>query len=335
MGTMIRVVRAGLAAAFGLSIAFGPAYAQLPAGAQDAIDKGVIAAKVPDYLLAVRYFEDARKLAPDAPVVYLNLGLAESRIPGRELRAIAWFGAYLTAYSNAPNASVVKEQILSLRARNTSNLLRFIATLQKVARQNANLRDAAILWAEVGDLAEAHKAADLTSDADWKRAAQTAIAEGQVDAGDRTGARETLAIALKTSDLIVDMEAKAMGQALIAKVQIRAGDSAGAVDTLASALRSADLIQSTRYRSHVQGIVAVAQFDAGDHAGARKTIESIQDVELKRSAIINISRESEKMSAASKLNREILPARCVAGPPLLRAIGLRYSITTMCAAPVH
>lgn len=66
------------------------------------------------YLLAVRFFEEARKLAPEAPVIYLNLGLAESRIPGRELRAIAWFGAYLAANPTAPNAAAVKEQIAVL-----------------------------------------------------------------------------------------------------------------------------------------------------------------------------------------------------------------------------
>src|SRR6266699_1493919 len=67
--------------------------APLPAAAQEALNKGIIAAKVPDYLLAIRYFEEARKLAPQAPVIFMNLGLAESKIPGRELRAIAWFGA--------------------------------------------------------------------------------------------------------------------------------------------------------------------------------------------------------------------------------------------------
>lgn len=85
--------------------------APLPPAAQEAVNKGIIAAKVPDYLLAIRHFEEARKLAPDAPVVYLNMGLAESRIPGRELRAMAWFGAYLAAYPDAPNAAAVKEQI--------------------------------------------------------------------------------------------------------------------------------------------------------------------------------------------------------------------------------
>jgi|CXWL01.1.fsa_nt_gi tetratricopeptide (TPR) repeat protein len=92
--------------------------APLPPAAQEALDKGIIAAKVPDYLLAIRYFEEARKLAPAAPVIYLNLGIAESKILSRELRAMAWFGAYLAAYPNAPNAAAVNEQIAVLDVRN-------------------------------------------------------------------------------------------------------------------------------------------------------------------------------------------------------------------------
>ena len=40
--------------------------AALPPAAQEALGKGIIAAKVPDYPLAIRYFEEARKLAPAA-----------------------------------------------------------------------------------------------------------------------------------------------------------------------------------------------------------------------------------------------------------------------------
>ena len=78
---------------------------------QEAINNGIIATKVPDYLLAVRYFEEARKVAPQSPEIFFNLGLAESKIPGRELRAICWFGAYLTAAPDAPNTAAVKEQM--------------------------------------------------------------------------------------------------------------------------------------------------------------------------------------------------------------------------------
>jgi hypothetical protein len=38
----------------------------LPPAAQAAFDKGIVAAGIPDYPLAIRYFEEARKAAPDA-----------------------------------------------------------------------------------------------------------------------------------------------------------------------------------------------------------------------------------------------------------------------------
>jgi len=116
--------------------------APLPPAAEEALNKGIIAAKVPDYLLAIRFFEEALKLAPQAPVIYMNLGLAESRILGRELRAIAWFGAYLAAYPDAPNAPAVKEQIGVLDIKNQSNILRLIGTGCGQPNPLLQLRDA-------------------------------------------------------------------------------------------------------------------------------------------------------------------------------------------------
>jgi len=52
--------------------------------------KGLLAAKEQEWLIAIQSFQEARKSAPDAPLLFYNLGLAESKIPGRELRAIAW-----------------------------------------------------------------------------------------------------------------------------------------------------------------------------------------------------------------------------------------------------
>ena len=112
--------------------------APLPSAAQEALNKGILAAKVPDYPLAIRFFEEARKLAPQAPVIFMNLGVAESKMPGRELRAIAWFGAYLAAAPDAPNAAAVKEQIAVLEVRNRSNVSRLIKTVQ-LARKGPSI----------------------------------------------------------------------------------------------------------------------------------------------------------------------------------------------------
>ena len=161
--------------------------APLPPAAQEALNKGIIAAKVPDYLLAIRYFEEARKLAPQAPVIFMNLGVAESKIPGRELRAIAWFGAYLAA-SPAPNAAAVKEQIAVLEVRNQSNVSRLIKTMQDSAHQmspgyrDGGLRDAAVLWANAGDFSSALKIADL-SEGSYRAPILLDIAEIQIKVG--------------------------------------------------------------------------------------------------------------------------------------------------------
>ena len=98
-----------------LTLAFAPTsgFSQitLPAAAQEAYNKGMMAAKLPDYPLAISYFQEARKLSPQSSEIYFNLGLAESKIAGRELRAISWFEAYLLANPTSPNAALIKEQM--------------------------------------------------------------------------------------------------------------------------------------------------------------------------------------------------------------------------------
>src|SRR3954453_9566398 len=85
--------------------------AKLSAAAQQALDKGVLAAKQDhDFIRAMEQFQEARRLAPGASIVYLNLGLAESKIPRRELRSVAWFAAYLAAEPDATSSSAIKEE---------------------------------------------------------------------------------------------------------------------------------------------------------------------------------------------------------------------------------
>ncbi len=203
----------------------GPA--PLPPAAQEALNKGILAAKVPDYQLAIRFFEDARKIAPEAPIVFLNLGLAESRVPSRELRAIAWFGAYLAAYPTAPNAAAVKEQIAVLDVKNQSNISQLIKSVENAANQTPNYRsphlhDVATLWAIAGDFTAALRTADLIRDelgvSVDKSAALSKIAEAQAEAGDLAGA-------LKTVELIPDKKWKSQAQSTIAKAQATAGSA--------------------------------------------------------------------------------------------------------------
>ena len=179
--------------------------APLPPAAQQALDKGIIAAKVPDYPLAIRFFEEARKLAPQAPVVFLNLGIAESKMPSRELRAIAWFGAYLAALPEAPNAAAVRQQIDVLDVKSRSNLLRFIKVAQDAADQISEdtrlptmgrdkqhiLYQVSKLWASAGETARAQKTAGLIQSENWKSNALAVIARAQIEAADMAGASQT------------------------------------------------------------------------------------------------------------------------------------------------
>src|ERR1019366_3576967 len=160
--------------------------------------KAVLATQQQDYMLATRYFQDARKIAPDAPDIYYNLGLAEAKIPGRELRAISWFGAYLAANPKSTSTAAIKDQIAALDVKSQSNLSHLIQSAQDAASQIAddnskayNWGRVAGLWAESGDMTAAMKTADLIQDAGRKSQAQASIAEGQMSAGNFEGALET------------------------------------------------------------------------------------------------------------------------------------------------
>lgn len=254
----------------------------LPPTAQEALNKGIIAAKVPDYLLATRYFEEARRAAPQAPVIYLNLGLAESRIPGRELRAIAWFGAYLAAYPDAPNAAAVKEQIGVLDVRNRSNVLNLVNSVQDAADKlsrlfpngpppdcdgcdppkNPNLV-VAELWASAGDITAALKLADLIPNARDKSFAYRHIAGVQAEHGDIAGA-------LKTADLIHDASNRGYTYRSIANAQAKSADFAGA-------LNAAGLIQDgDNNRIYAYREIAIAQAENGEIEGALNTVAAAQ-----------------------------------------------------------
>ena len=254
--------------------------AELPPEAQEAMKKGIIAAKEQDYLLATRYFQDARKVVPDSPEIYYSLGLAESKIPGRELRAIAWFGAYLAATTNAPNATAIKDQIDALDVKSQSNLSHLIQSSQDACgkmpdgrTKNYNLVDIAGLWAGVGDLTAALKAANLISDSNQKDQALGQIIEAQVMTGDIAGA-------LKTTNLIGAYGGD-YARGVIAPAQAEAGDFTGAQ-------RTAESIGDGKQKSVAMFLIGCDQAKAGDFVGAQSTAGLIQDADHKNLVLTSI-----------------------------------------------
>lgn len=260
---LVVVTSFSLAAASAYAVEITPG--SLPPAAQESLNKGIIAAKLPDYLLAIRFFEEARKIAPQDPVIYLNLGLAESKIPGRELRAIAWFGAYLAAYPEASNAAAVKEQIAVLEVKNQSNVSRLIQTLQdSPAKDYSRIADVARLWADSGDYATALKTALLAGEI-YGGSAQSYITAVQAKAGDIAGA-------LHTAGVVERLDYRSDAFLEIAFIQLERGDLEGFGTTIVLARRASDQILDGHTKWNKLNAIAELQVKAGAMDGAQATL---------------------------------------------------------------
>lgn len=277
----------------------------LPPAAQEAIKKGILATKIPDYLLAIRYFEEARKAAPQSPEVFYNLGLAESKISGRELRASCWFAAYLTVNPDAANASAIKEQINMLLIKNFSNLTRLIKSLQDTyfnlpVLLYDNTEKVSVLWAFSGDFTNAIKIAntiDHPQSTFTKNYLLKEIALYQISKGDIEDAK-------KTMESITDSRFKCEILTTIASTQIAAEDFIVAKTTLDASIKLAESItelrkEEDRYNALIR--IEFLQRLALDSAAAQNTfvslkkfINQIQDEEL-RNRLIKKFEEYQKL----------------------------------------
>ncbi len=275
------------------------------------MNKGYVAAKQKDYLSAILNFEEARKIAPDDADIDYNLGLAESRIPGREFRAMAWYGAYLAADPDSSRALIIKEQIRQLRERALS---RFIALVEKIANQGMDahsryfdLVNVADLWARAGNDAAAFKTVDNIQEDEYssKSSAKEKVAQAQLKRGDFAAALRTLELigdattkdsllrsiaeaqakagdvklALHTVDAIHDLFTKSTAKNWVAREQTKAGDLAGALQTLADGVVIADgMPDSTEpnFKAIAKQYLSLGLARAGDIEAALRTADSIQ-----------------------------------------------------------
>lgn len=177
----------------------------LPPAAQEALHRGIAAGKKRDYHQAIQILRQAHTLAPGgfSQEIYFNLGIAESKLPGRELRAVAWLGAYLTIdpYAPAPKQAAVLERMKLLHAKDKSNIVPWLKAAQDAVwnlpskDQGAALRQVVSLWLKNGDVPGAQRAAALfPKSAAERSAAYGEIREAQLKAGDISGAQKTAAL---------------------------------------------------------------------------------------------------------------------------------------------
>jgi hypothetical protein len=300
----------GLAAAFSLLIVPVVAMAEtasLPAEAQQALDKGLAAAKQQQWEIAIQNLQDARKIAPDAPEIFYDLGLAESKIAGRELRAVAWFGAYLAASPDAPNAAAVKNFIAALRIKIKGN----IDTLIKAAELADNslpdtpirhdgglsgketnkpdqdrimsLYEVANLWASVGRSANAIEAAHRIGRAGYNETrSMSEIVTTQAESG-------YIDDAIKTAADFDDDYYSYSAKLAIAAAQAKAGDRTTARATLMSAQARLFKEKSGYLRNGLGKDIAKAQANIGDFSGAEKTVEIMPGPAAKAEAHLAIA----------------------------------------------
>jgi tetratricopeptide (TPR) repeat protein len=184
-----------------------PAVAQLSSEAQLVIQVGKDAAQQKDYLAAMRYFEQARVLAPNAPEIYGYLGLVESKVSGRELRAVAWYAAYLAANPKADNAAAVEAAIVELLKTSGNNISTLMRTWEAAAasmpdsadrgphtngwRRDFSREEVGEWYASYGSIEDARRIANSIPNPYMADGVLVQIISTQLRSGDREGAKRT------------------------------------------------------------------------------------------------------------------------------------------------
>jgi hypothetical protein len=225
------------------------------------------AGKQENYAIAIKYFDEARRAAPGNPEILFNLGVAESRIPGRELRAVCWFADYLTVTTDTTNAAVVRKEIRDLQVQNQANLCRFIQSIQNDAMQQRDDRSkfdhtvevlgraqaeelhidpketltpdaianalikAAGLWVRAGYMDKAYAIIDVVPEGMEysKQQIKREVAIGRAKSGDIAGARRIIDTIPKNAQDELGLRCKDEALAWVAAAEAKAGNLSNAI----------------------------------------------------------------------------------------------------------
>lgn len=135
-------------------------------------EEGLRQSRAENFTAAATYFEAALRDEPTSPLLLYNLALAEAEIPGRELRAMCWLGAFLAARPDTAAKPDIIAQIEVLRRLSRENIDRLIALYTHAGSQVPDDRieykqsvafKTAALWLQADD---EEKARSLLSEID-------------------------------------------------------------------------------------------------------------------------------------------------------------------------
>ncbi|MCB7128586.1 MAG: tetratricopeptide repeat protein [Candidatus Brocadiales bacterium] len=276
----------------------------LPPEAQEAYERGYAAAEQGEWGLAIKYFSEAQKAAPESPEVLFNLAFACSNAGGRDILAIAWYRAYLAAAPDAPNAAEVRKEIINREVKVEANINELFRLAKDAAAEitydhykSEAYIEIATKQAETGDIAGAKDSATEIPEHRDKPWVYSKIAEVQAETGDIAGARDTAAGItdnIYKSNKSENRRAKSNAYSKIAKKQAETGDIAGARESLALAKKVAESMKDDDDKSSAYETIAAVQPFTGDIAGARDTAENIRSDYYKSEAYSNIARYQVK-----------------------------------------
>ncbi len=298
---------------------------ELKPEAQELFDRAMAAVEEKQWLVAISYFERAQRIDERAPQILMNLGLAESMIPGRELRSLAWFRAYLAAHPNAANADAVRKECTKLEVRVESAVRKLAEDARRFIPQLK------------GSGPEVEPGRRLNS---ARSVAYRKVGEALAMAGDFAGAKQIARLVQDPSGLEQDYGCKNLGEpawcdenrfgvqdtllARIVEEQAAARDFAGALDTLRQLKRKpapGQWVEMGVLEAYKQ--LAIAQAKAGDFAGAQKTIEAIpektptgSEVFERTSALQEISKIKAGGAPQRKADPAFLAGMCTGSSPL-------------------
>lgn len=197
---------------------------------QEAMARGLSAARQQDFELAVKYFNQAKEADLYSPYVQFNLALAYEKAGGKELLAIACYRSFLAMAPRAANAEQVRKKIIDLEIKVESNIRKLIRTAKDASLTLGNYfeREAATTkhyqylkrtWGKK----EAEEEKNFYRD-NQSRKPLEALSMAQVKAGDISGA-------LETSQRIHNEGIQNEIKLKIVEIQIKKGEVAGARQT--------------------------------------------------------------------------------------------------------
>ena len=272
MRPLLRSIHAGTVLA--LFVVVAPLSVQaadtaLPPDAQEAMARGLAAARQQEWPLAIKHLTEARKIAPTDPQVAFNLALACDKAGGRELLVITLYRTYLAGAPKAANANQVEQRILELEVQAEAGVAKLIRKIKEMvaalpegaAMFNLDSTHSLLSYAEstMGDFDAAIETATLLADTKSRDTAYVYAARALVSLGELENAARTSSRVANKQDSDVQGEISWIYDRIF-EGQLSIGNLIGAKEMIAQML--SDNQKAAAYQSLIDALLKARDFKA-------------------------------------------------------------------------